>query len=102
MSDHPQPTLGDLYRTSELGLMISRAIADHADEIRHAAEAGEPPLAVIGARLYEHIHENIYWRLAERMIGELLGPEFKAAGRKEVPISSYRRGRVYVRNSQTD
>ncbi|WP_162888174.1 hypothetical protein [Sphingomonas mesophila] len=100
MFDQHQPGSRDVYRTSELGVMISRAIADHAEEIRNTAESGDPPLCVVAPIVCEHIDENIYWRLAERLIGELLGPDFEPIGRKEVPISGYRRGRCYTRRVQ--
>ena len=99
MSEQEESGRADSYRTSELGLMISRAIETHADEIRRAADAGDAPISVIGSLLYEHIDENIYWRLAEKMIAELLGPDFEAAGRKDVPIRTYRRGRYFKRRS---
>lgn len=90
------------FKTTELGVAATRAIEQHADDIVRAAEAGEPPVALLIPDLDGLISEGLYWRMIERMIMERLGPRYEKSGRKPVNIGCHSRGRCYKLCSAAD
>lgn len=76
---------------------ITRIIAERTDEIICAAEAGEPPVAVLIPDLSDMISEGFYWRRAEVAIKELLSENFEVVGKKLVGLTGLPRGRCYRR-----
>ena len=82
---------------SEVAEAVSQAIATRAEDIIRAADAGEPPVAVLIPDLSELISEGFYWRQAERDIGKMLTPDFEKAGRKRVGLTGLTFGRCYKR-----
>jgi hypothetical protein len=88
------------FHTTDVGVAASRAIEKHAAAIIRAADAGEPPVAVLIEDLDHLICEGMYWRMVERMITTRLGPDYEKASSKPVPIACHRRGRSYRRVSE--
>jgi hypothetical protein len=76
---------------------ISQAIERRATEIIRAAEAGEPPVAVLIPDLDDLISEGFYWRRAEAMILKRLSSEFEVVGKKPLRLTGLPRGRCYRR-----
>ena len=85
------------FKISPVGVAASQAIAEHADQIIRAANAGAPPIGALASNLNHLIDEGLHWRMVERMISEWLGPQYETSGRKPVPMRIHRRGRCYVR-----
>ena len=85
------------FRATDIGIAASRAIERHADDIIHAANAGEPPVVVLIPDLDHLICEGLYWRMVERMIAERLGSDYEKSKSMAVPIGCHRRGRTYKR-----
>lgn len=101
MTDFPRDLIMDGspsltgFRATDIGIAAARTIEERAHDIIRAADAGEPPVAVLIPDLDELICEGLYWRMVERMIAERLGPGYEKAGSKPVPIGCHRRGRCF-------
>lgn len=76
---------------------VSRAVEKRAEEIIGAADAGEPPVAVLIPDLHDLISEGFYWRSAERKIAALLAADFEQTDQKWVGLTGLSRGRCYRR-----
>ncbi|KQM19911.1 hypothetical protein [Novosphingobium sp. Leaf2] len=85
------------FKATDIGIVAVCAIERHADDIIHAVDAGEPPLAALIPDLDHLICEGLYWRMVERMIAERLGSDYEKAGSRSVPIACHRRARCYKR-----
>lgn len=81
----------------ELAQAVFQSITNRVDEIVAAADAGEPPVAVLIRDLGDLIHEGYYWRMVEREIAGILAPHFERVGRKPVAINLLRSGVCYRR-----
>jgi hypothetical protein len=81
----------------DVAAAVFRAIEERQDQIVAAADAGEPPVAVLIPDLVDLISEGFYWRRAEAAILELLRPDFEVAGKKPVNLIGLPRGRCYRR-----
>lgn len=81
----------------DVAVAVARAIEHRKDQIIAAAEAGEPPVAVLIPDLDDLISEGFYWRRAEAMVRELLSSDFEAIGKKPVNLTGLPRGRCYRR-----
>jgi hypothetical protein len=85
------------FKTTQIGIVASQAIERCADDMLSAANAGEPPIAVIAPLLTDLICENLYWRMVDRMIAQWLGPQYEKAGNKSSTLSNRPRARCYKR-----
>ncbi|MCL6684104.1 hypothetical protein [Sphingomonas alba] len=84
------------FQRTKLGKAVLATIEEHADRIRSAADAGEPPISFFEG-FVSIVDERLHWSLIEWMIRDWLGPEYKRAGRKPVPLRTYRQGQCYER-----
>jgi hypothetical protein len=84
------------FRETKLGKTVLATIEKHADDIRSAADAGEPPIAFFTG-FVPIVDERLHWSLIEWMIRDWLGPEYERADRKPVTLRGYPRGQCYVR-----
>lgn len=85
------------FETDELGIAMRRALEQHDDDIARAADAGEPPVAVLVPALDDLIFEGIYWRWLEKTVEKRLTPGFEVMGKKPLSLTGLPRGRCYRR-----
>jgi hypothetical protein len=85
------------FVVSDVEKAVVEAVKKRAEEIMRAANAGEPPVAVLIPDLNDMISEGFYWRSAERKIAALLAADFKQTDRKWVGLTGLARGRCYKR-----
>ena len=75
----------EYFRGSPAGVLLAAAVEENADEIKAAAERGEPPIFVIAKQFEPYLAFPKLVRHADRFIGEWLGSSFEIRGREPWP-----------------
>ncbi len=78
----------DHFKTSPAGQALAAALLARGEQVRQAADDGEPPLFVVADHIAEYLAYPKLARHADRLIAEWLGDRYQAAGRKPWPEGS--------------